>query len=48
MSVESGGLAVLELLRKAQNAGKSDDAMRWSQAAVNAAHALSALRDAER
>lgn len=38
---------VLDLIRKAAEADKSDDAMRFSQAACNAANALCALKIAQ-
>jgi hypothetical protein len=34
---------VLKLIEKASEAGKSDDALKYSQAACNAANALCAL-----
>ena len=38
---------VIELINKAAKAEKSDDALKFSQAACNAANALCALRTAE-
>lgn len=40
--------AVEQLIQKAAQAEKSDDAMRFSQAACNAANALCALRASEK
>lgn len=39
---------VTKLIDKAANASDSNDAMKFSQAALNAAHALCALKEAER
>lgn len=39
--------AVYELIEKAKAAAKSEDALRWSQAACNAANALNALASAK-
>ena len=48
MSVEEGTNRIAALIKKASEASKSEDAMRFSQAAVNAANALRALNDALR
>lgn len=38
---------VTKLIRKAGDAGKSDDALKFSQAALNAANAMNALRQSK-
>lgn len=40
--------AVLILIEKARDTAKSEDALRWSQAACNAANALCALETARK